>query len=148
MQISRIAPPRIRNWDVQLVLWAREQIGKPFEWGRTDCASLTRGALAVMYGTDPLTAVFWSDLRSALSAIEGLGGAAAALQRLGAQPCPLKFAQAGDIAVGPERDAHGLVQLSVVLGRGQVLVTTPEHGVAVASIAALTHGTECWRVPA
>jgi hypothetical protein len=45
---------RIVNWSVSLAELANDIVGVPFEWGKTDCASVARAALVAMFGEDPL----------------------------------------------------------------------------------------------
>ena len=42
---------RHKDWEVALHSWAEDAIGKPFQWGKVDCAIITLQAYDVMHNT-------------------------------------------------------------------------------------------------
>lgn len=138
---------RVRNWDVELVLWARRIIGAPFEWGRTDCGTLCRTAVDVLYGRGTAALALgrpWQTLRGARGAWGRLGGEWPS--RLGARAVPARFASGGDIVVSGGADDDGLPQLAVVLGP-QVLVVDRDMGVYASPVRASQAEASIWRLP-
>lgn len=119
---------RRRDWDARLERWARKQLGRPFVWGSTDCASLVRGVIAALYegGKKKMSAQpGWTTEQGAIRALKRTGGVDAVLRRLGAEVVPPAFAQRADVVVV---DRDPLPATGVVVAAG-VLVSTPERGV-------------------
>lgn len=141
---------RVENWDQKLIYYARESVGKDFEWGVTDCASLVRASIAAMYGEDVFSHVAaWSTLREAKNQYEMHGRASSILAEAGASIVASNYEQTGDIIVSPGEDQDGLPRFGVILTGGQVLLSTPESGVHVLSHwrSILVDGTSIYRMP-
>jgi hypothetical protein len=139
---------RIRNWDLALHRWATAQAGRAFDWGQTDCATLTLRALSVMY-VKPLLVLdpVWESSAGALRIIGERPGIIVNILRgqLKAQPILPAFTSIGDILLLP---GAPLPHLYVHLGR-YVLATDPVRGVHLGPAAELlaTQGLSCWRIP-
>lgn len=138
---------RVRNWDVELVRWGSTQVGRPYEWGETDCGALVRWALTVMYGADPLAGPGWTGFKSAVAWLKKAGGAELLLQHLHGYEIGRLFAQGGDVVLFPG-DHEGLPRFAVMLNATTVLVSTPEEGVTVVRPEQLPDDTRFWRLPA
>lgn len=96
---------RVQDWRPRLVAWAEEVRGLPFVWGRTDCGTLTRKALAVCFGRDIFSNVpHWRNVDQAATVLARYGTMSYALEQLGAQEVELPFARAGDVTVVPEAE--------------------------------------------
>lgn len=98
----------------------------PFEWGRTDCGSLVRAALVLMFGAaldERLPR--WDSRSSALRALASVGSVADLLCRLGAEPRTLPFLRAGDVLVREEDSEVGRVALMVCVDGRRCLASTP-----------------------
>lgn len=122
---------RIENWDVELILWAREIKGSAFAWGKTDCASLVRTASQIMFDVDVFSHVgHWTSEFGARRVLAEYKEPAD-IMKVVADWVHSNFAQTGDIAVTPGTDALGFPRFSVILTGGQALVSIPESGVAV-----------------
>lgn len=119
---------RVVNWDVNLLLWATAQSGQPFLWGITDCGSLARGALDVMYGGSVIDAWPYHTKREALRVHAETGGVEAVLRAHGAYDIGIMFAQQGDFVIEREPDANGLPSCGIVVAR-MLLCSSPEVGV-------------------
>jgi hypothetical protein len=126
---------RIRNWDVELAIWAAQQIGKPFVWGETDCGALVRVAHRVMYNED-----LWPQLppyRSRFGALRVLarGSVRERLLASGATEYRLPFAQSGDVVIYEgDTSATGcclvvVADKALVTEEGAVISTVPLFGV-------------------
>lgn len=94
---------RVRNWDVSIVQFAKEVVGKPFVWGETDCASLLYRVYEIMHGQKPDVVLRYTTAKGALSAHQRTGGTEKVVRDLGALDIerPAKY---GDIIFykGPE----------------------------------------------
>lgn len=112
---------RCRNWDVKLAEWANQRLGLPFEWGRTDCVSLVREALGIMYPDEFYVELpIWSDKEEAKVAMKQVGGIRGKLLSLGAKEHPILFAQSGDILVfRPDEEDEGC---GIVIGANYISV--------------------------
>lgn len=138
---------RVENWDLALFRWLKKKLGKPFRWGRTDCASLVKGAAKAMYGRNVFGDVApWSSLRTAKEALDAVDSIPAVLVSQGATRVRRAFTQSGDIAYTPGIDDDGLPRLAVVWS-GKALVSTLGDGVRIVPLADLADDTEFWRLP-
>lgn len=106
---------RLSDWRTRLHWWAEGIEGAPFAWGKTDCATLAREALHIMFGVDVARDRFdqplprWEDERAAAAVRKRHGDVRAVLLRLGALEGQLGFVRAGDIGWLPNGlEAEGL----------------------------------------
>lgn len=96
---------RLRDWRRRLTTWASQQVGLPFVWGETDCASLVRSALTEMYGADVFPHLpKWTTAREALAVLQAHGSVEAILLNAGAELVTMPFIRAGDIVVLPDQE--------------------------------------------
>lgn len=130
-----------------LVNWAATVLGQPFRWGQTDCASLVRGACAVMYGEDLFPDVpCYTTQGEAMRALALTGGVRQRLRLMGATVHDLTFARAGDIVLGPGHVGEPTESAFVVLGK-TMLVTNLGMMVDLAPVRAAMPGADVMRVP-
>lgn len=137
---------RVVAWDAALIEWARSVIGEPFEWGRTDCASLARGAVLAMYeGAEPKVSVGpgWSTEKGALRAHARTGGVSSVLRRLGAEEVEPTCAQRGDFVLDGSREPPSV---AVVVTNG-VVGADPERGVFLSPMPLPTEDLQVLRLP-
>jgi len=147
--VARSDLTRVLNWDVRLVQYAGRLQGEAFEWGVTDCGTLVRGALTVLYDHDVLEAALgapWTSLRGAAGAWRAVGSVQSVLGALKAVEVPGAFVQAGDVGVFPGEDVDGLPRLVVCIG-ARILTVHRERGVEVVWSSVLPGGTRFWRLP-
>jgi len=105
---------RVRNWDVALILWAETVRGLPFQWGATDCGSLVRDAMEVMYGRDLWPDVpRWDTLRAAVQIQGTTGGVAAQLALLGAVEVEYGYVQQGDVILLPCAEGDSIPSVGI-----------------------------------
>lgn len=143
-----MAMMRVENWDTELVMFAREVCGAPFEWGTTDCATIMRRGLIATLGTDPLKGRLgsWTTRAGALRAFNRIAfSPAITLSDSGARTVGEKFAWSGDVAVGEALDDNRLPAIALLLPGRKALVSTPELGVIIVDRLSLTQGTTFWR---
>lgn len=135
------------NWSDDLVRWARDEIGKPYVWGETDCGSLLRRGLAIVYGQEIGEVPAYDSLSSAYRVSEAIGGLRAVLHRLGAEPIGLKFATTGDVILSDDWPAedHPLDSGCLCLGP-TILTGDPVVGVVVVD-RPREGAFEAWRLP-
>lgn len=137
---------RLPNWDVLLVAFAEEWRGQEFAWGKTDCGIMVRAGLRSMLGKDPWGRKVgkWTSKRGALLR-SGQISYEDALCATGAVEVGSGFATAGDVAMGADRDPHGMVALSLLVPTRKALISTVETGVALVDKLQLDDGVRFWR---
>lgn len=109
------------NWQVDLEYWSREQLGRPFVWGETDCHALVTRAYAVIYGACPL-APTWTTRREAVRLRDAGWVGEDGLRRLGARSLhgEVGYAQPGDVILEPTRPFDALL---IAIGRNRFLTS-------------------------
>lgn len=130
----------------RLVIWAREQIGRPFEWGETDCAMLALGAVGVWTDTDQASkyAGRWASESEALAHF-ATELPSAVLTGMGYAEIPASHAAIGDIVTVPIDPWPE--QLHVVVGRMCLCVDTVRGVLLLPSRAFTTRaGARAWRL--
>lgn len=132
---------RLRNWDVRLFHWADGVVGRSFEWGTTDCASLIRAAHVAMYGEDVFGWPDYKSLKGAMSAKEKVGGIRKALKKDCAR-VGIKFARGGDVVLIKHKGEEGM---GVVVGTN-VVGTYPGYPVTLVSLSVLPRSATLWRM--
>jgi len=124
---------RVRDWRTRLIAWSAEQVGKPFVWGETDCASLVRAALMECFGKDVTGVPTWRSKRGAANVLKKYPPLEV-LGWLGAEKRTVAFARAGDVVSLPDTDTLGDVALGVWID-GACLVSTQKGGVQLVPAA-------------
>ncbi|KKN45116.1 hypothetical protein LCGC14_0686180 [marine sediment metagenome] len=137
---------RVENWDSRLVEFAREVTDQPFEWGVTDCASLARRGLEVVFGLDLWRGHVgtWKTRRGALG-VSGRTEHQEALRASGAVEVGKHYAWSADVALGDSVDDHGMLQVALLLPTRKAMTSTPERGVLIVDKLSLAEGTTFWR---
>lgn len=93
------------NWLNKLVAWERDMLGRPFEWGATDCGSLVRDMCSVIYGDDVFErAPSYTTRIGALRALSKTGGVEQAVRDIGATEVSINFIQDSDIVIMDDPD--------------------------------------------
>ena len=128
---------RCLNWEAVVVDFAQREVGRPFEWGETDCASLARRVLRLMYGAeDPfLKTPAYSTQAGALRAFRRAGSIVDWLLDSGAEEVGREFLWMGDLAIRPEIDVFvtdGAIAAVAVFVRPDAWLTSrPSSGVVL-----------------
>jgi len=124
------------DWRSRLVEWGLGLRGKPFAWGKTDCATLGREALALCFGRDvaPQTGTPWDTARKAALRLRRFPYHEQ-LERVGAARTSLPFVRAGDIVIADE-PAEGIGQMSILvcLDATSFLGSSSEDGVQIVGL--------------
>ena len=136
----------MRSWDVDLERWGAKQIGKPFAWGTTDCASLVIKGQTLIYDHDVFHAPKYKSRPRALRTLANVNGLRSVLKKYTSQ-VGRRFLQAGDVVlVGKgcsELDTDGLL----LVIRDYALGTSPVSGVLAVPLDAIPiKSTTYWRV--
>lgn len=107
--------------------------GREYEWGETDCVSLIRIGLAIVYGKDVLSGLpDWTTLKGAVSAFRKVGDVAIFLQQSGAHIVHPTMARNGDLLVWDGEDEDGLPQTGLIVPKRKVITSAPDVGVVIA----------------
>ena len=119
---------RIRNWNVEIADWAQTQIGQPFVWGKTDCGTLVREGLELVFGQPVLEGVpsYSSETEAAL-AMQELGSAGSYFESLGLELVNAPRGRISDVVVRPGRDDN-IPRLGLFVSPTAVLTSDPVHG--------------------
>ena len=118
---------RVPNWSQKLVAFAIEQRELAFEWGRTDCGSLVRRGLELVFGEPVLELAGYASELEAERTMKQLGEAATVFESQGAASELLSRASGGDVVIRPGID-DGLPRLGLFLYPEAVLTSDPENG--------------------
>lgn len=138
----------VRNYDIELVIWGKALIGQPFVWGKTDCGTIVRRAMKIVFGKD----VFRGKVRSYRSGVEamrvmqGVGGIAGALVNAGFIRQKGRKWHTGDIIVEPGDDRQNRPEGAGVVIRRSVLISHHEAGVHWKSVHALSKRVKHYRL--
>lgn len=137
---------RRENWHVWLVRFANAANGMEYKIGKTDCVSITRRALQVIYATDPWEDQLppWKTNAQAIRRARSVDPEKL-LESTGAIEIPRNFATAGDIAWRPRDDHDGLPMAAVVLPARKALLSNPENGVQIVDMLSLHEDTRFYR---
>jgi hypothetical protein len=137
---------RVENWDRRLVEFVRLMNGQPFEWGRTDCATLVRRGLKTEFGEDVWKGHVgtWKTKRGALG-VSGRTDYEDALRASGATEVGIHYAWSGDVALASREDDHGMFSTGLLVPTRKVLTSTPETGVVLLDKLQLQPGTKFFR---
>jgi hypothetical protein len=139
---------RVLNWDVNATLWAIDQVGKPFVWGETDCVSLLRRMLAVMYGEPVGPPLAYHSLNSAIDVSRELGGVRKVLTDLGAVPLDLiAYANTGDVLVDVRRAGDDPFEPVLPVITDKFLFTEPDGLVQLLPLHAAPLEAVPYRLP-
>lgn len=125
--------------DIRLAEFCRAELGRPFEWGITNCVALALRAVDAMHCTW-LHAAHERHMRTALRAAawtreHGARGVIDQLIADGLTEVAPEFAQDGDILIGQTND--GQIAAHVVVG-ARVLSATQADGVILLRRAAVS----------
>ncbi len=137
---------RLRTWDVDLEQWAAKQIGEPFRWGTTDCASLVIKGQRLIYGVDVFQIPAYKSKLKALRILAD-GKAIRSLLEVRCIEIGRRFLQAGDIALVGDGCTECRTDGLLLMIRDYALATSPVSGVLAVWLDAIPiKQTTYWRV--
>jgi len=107
---------RAENYSVELTAYAEEVRNKPFKWGETDCGSLVKAALRIIYGLE-VEIKSYRNVRGATTVYKGIGSSLSYLIDLGFKPVAPAYAGNGDLVVVKENpfDRCGVIVANQIL---------------------------------
>jgi len=136
---------RVHGWEAALVRFASAQVGRAFEYGLTDCASLAFRGLGVIYKVPPVPAMLYHTSWQARGAFKALeGGVPPWLALHGAVELTRYYVQAGDVLVLPS-DTDGFPSLGIAASVSKVLLSSKERGPYMLRTENLPDGATVWR---
>ena len=116
---------RIDGWPQRLHATCMDWWLRPFAWGSADCVSFARACVHAVTGADPINDLEWHDEKSALRALQAVGGIAAWLDDHYPPVDPAR-ALRGDLGLMVQEDR---VVLNVCTGAGWAAPS--DHGLAI-----------------
>ena len=123
---------KVYNYDYKLIEWVNTQLRKPYIWGETDCGSLVRKGLNIIYGKDKFNDMqSWDTEEICRKIWNDLGGVDKAFLDFGAKKIKGTFAQTGDVAV---LEVGKLLTVSIAIGTGKLLFSSTDKGVETRDI--------------
>lgn len=120
----------MKNYNA-LITWAGKQVGKPYQWGVTDCGTTTREGLRILLGRDPFPGLpAWTNEQEMREIWGSLGGAEAGFLCYGAVRVQPGYTQTGDVALLKLKD----LETATLLVNGQMLFSFEDKGVQFRSL--------------
>ena len=122
---------RIERWDSELTYFAERVRRDDYAWGQTDCASIVRRGLMLLYGKD-----IWKGAVPSYRSIKGAVRVAGShdiievLEGTGAKEIQPGFATAGDVAVLSDPE-YPLPRVALLIMGRKALVSDPDKGVSI-----------------
>lgn len=135
---------RVVNWDSAVKAAVTPLLGRPFEWGETDCASVSVACLNAMYDEPIYPKTLYKSLRGARE-LWGYVDIGKVAERASGHAVGPQWATYGDIAVG-DLDSDGFPSLYFVL-RGCAVTSSKEKGVFTIPLAKLKDRVTFYRFP-
>lgn len=126
-----------------LVRWAASQLGRKFEWGVSDCASLTSEGFKILYGDEPFPYLEkWKSKEEALKLYNKVGKPSEIL-KLDPNFVEIKknYCQTGDIVI---LDTNPLQLTSIIIENG-ILIFEEEKGVILRKFKDIKTDYFCFR---
>ena len=113
---------RVPEWQRELLLWGERQRRRKWAWGETDCGTLLRQGLEVVFG-HPLMTIAYASREEARAWMTEMGTSASKyFEGCGASLQPISGLRGGDVVVRPGTVSK-LPRLALALD-GEVLITS------------------------
>ena len=118
---------RVPDWQRELLLWGERQRRMKWAWGETDCGTLLREGLEIVFG-HPLMSIDYTSREEARAWMQEMGTSASRyFERCGASRQPLDELRGGDVVVRPGT-ANKLPRLALALDDEVLLTSDPVQG--------------------
>jgi len=118
---------RVAHWQCELLLWGARQRRMKWAWGETDCGTLMREGLGVVFG-HPMMDINYTSREEARTWMKGMGTSASKyFERCGAVRQPVSDLQGGDIIVRPGTP-NGMPRLALALDDEVLITSDPVQG--------------------
>ena len=123
---------KVDNYDYKLIEWVNTQLRRPYIWGDTDCGSVVRKGLNIIYGKDKFNAIStWDSEEICRKIWDDLGGVDKAFLDFGAKKIKRTYAQTGDVAV---LEIGKLLTAAMVISCNKLLFSSTDKGVETRDI--------------
>ena len=117
----------VSGWRPALMAWGERQRREGWAWGDTDCCTLTRKGLEILFERDVINAEY-SSRQGAHAWMRSQGATAARLlEARGASLQPAGTIDAGDVIVRPGSD-EGMPRIALALDSEVLLTSDPVQG--------------------
>ena len=118
---------RVPNWQRELLLWGERQRRMKWAWGETDCGTLLREGLEIVFG-HPLMSIDYASREEARAWMQEMGTSASRyFEGCGASRQPLDELRGGDVIVRPGT-ANGMPRLALALDDEVLITSDPVQG--------------------
>ena len=118
---------RVPHWQRELLLWGERQRRMKWAWGETDCGTLLRQGLEVVFG-HPMMSIDYTSREEARAWMQEMGTSASKyFEGCGASRQPLDELRGGDVVVRPGT-ANKLPRLALALDDEVLLTSDPVQG--------------------
>lgn len=118
---------RVSGWRSQLLAWGEAQRYRKFAWGETDCASLVREGLGVVFG-HPVMVLNYATRSEAKSTMRDIVKTASSyLEEHGASRIAVSEMQGGEVVVMPGL-INKMPRLAFAIDHDVLLTSTPHSG--------------------
>lgn len=118
---------RVSQWQRELLVWGARQRRMKFAWGETDCGTLLRHGLEVVFG-HPIMNIEYASREEAQAWMQQMGtNASAYFEGCGALRHPLSELCGGDVIVRPGIVSK-LPRLALALDEEVLLTSDPVQG--------------------
>ena len=118
---------RVPNWQRELLRWGERQRRMSWAWGETDCGTLMRQGLEIVFG-HPLMDIAYASREEARAWMQEMGTSASEyFERCGALRQPIYKLRGGDVVVRPGT-VNGMPRLALALDTEVLLTSDPVQG--------------------
>lgn len=122
---------KVENWQNKLIAWAVSQEGRPFISGETDCASLCKHGLEVIYGED-IVKLKWSTSEEALRTYVRVKDIYQYIVSQGWVEVERNYIQAGDLVILKTLPVN---TFSLVVVGEKIILVDPKEGVVLRKLS-------------
>ena len=118
---------RVDAWQSKLLIWGAHQRREKWAWGETDCATLMREGLKIVFGV-PVMEMCYTSREEAQAWMQEMGTSASKyFVKCGAVRHPVNELLGGDVIVRPGTP-NGMPRLALALDSEVLLTSDPIQG--------------------
>ena len=118
---------RVTGWRSQLLAWGNAQRYRKFAWGETDCASLVREGLSVVFGHPVIVLNYATRSEAKSTMIDVVKTASSYLEQHGASRIAVSEIEGGEVVVMPGL-INKMPRLAFAIDHDVLLTSTPHSG--------------------